>query len=85
MSEANHNLNRLLDKPVASVESGFLQEISFSSWLALGSGHGGQILDLMIKIGADAANGPGVGLDGLRLQALKLKVLEVGLVLALEL
>ena len=38
----------------------------------------------MIKIGANAANGPGVGLDSLELQALELKMFEMGLVIVLE-
>jgi hypothetical protein len=39
---------------------------------------------MMIEIGADAADGAGVGLDGLGLQALELKVLEMRLVIPLE-
>jgi hypothetical protein len=38
----------------------------------------------MVEIPADAADGPGVGLDGLGLQALEAQVLEVGLIVALE-
>ena len=44
----------------------------------------GQIVDLMIEIRADAANGPGVGLDGLGLQALKFQVLEVRLIIKIN-
>ena len=43
-----------------------------------------QIVDLLIEICADTANGAGVGLDGLGLQALELKVLEMGWVVVLE-
>jgi hypothetical protein len=38
----------------------------------------------MIEIGAEAADGTGVGLDGLRLQPLELEVLEKRLVVLLE-
>jgi hypothetical protein len=41
-------------------------------------------LDLIVKVLADPADGAGVGLDGLRLQALELQVFEVGLVEAVE-
>ena len=44
----------------------------------------GQSLDLIVKIGPDAPNRPCVGIDGLGLQPLKLEVLEMGLVIALE-
>lgn len=43
-----------------------------------------QIVDLMIIIGADAADGAGIGLDGFGLQILELKVLEKRLVVLLE-
>ncbi len=44
----------------------------------------GQIVDSIVEISADAANSPGVGTDGLRLQALELKVFEMGLVIVVE-
>ena len=44
----------------------------------------GQAVDLVIETRTDAADGAGVGVDGLRLQALELEVLEVGLVLLVE-
>jgi len=37
-----------------------------------------------VKIGADAANGAGVGFDGLGLQALELEVFEMALIVLLE-
>jgi hypothetical protein len=37
----------------------------------------------VVEVGPDTADGAGVGLDGLRLQALEAKVLEMGFVLAL--
>jgi hypothetical protein len=38
----------------------------------------------MVEIGPDAAEGAGVGLDGLGLQPLELELLEMGLVMVLE-
>ena len=38
----------------------------------------GQIIDLVVEVGPDTADGTGVGLDGLRLQALEAKMLEMG-------
>lgn len=44
-----------------------------------------ELVDPIIEVGADLADGAGVGVDGFRLQALEPKVLEVGLVVAIEL
>jgi len=44
----------------------------------------GQAVDLAIETHADTANGAKVGVDGLRLHALPLDVLEMGLVLPLK-
>ena len=44
----------------------------------------GQTVDLMVKIIASPADGARVGLDGLRLQALELEVLQMRLVLPVE-
>jgi hypothetical protein len=44
----------------------------------------GQIVDLVVEVVADAANGARVGLDGLGLQPLELEVLEMRLVLPVK-
>ena len=44
----------------------------------------GQVVYLILKIGADATDGARVGLNGFGLQALELKVLEMRLVIVLE-
>jgi len=44
----------------------------------------GQLLDAAVKLGPDAPQGARVGFDGLRLQTLEPKVLQMRLVLALE-
>lgn len=45
----------------------------------------GERLDPMVEVVTGSADGAGVGVDGLRLQALELQVLEMGLVEAIEL
>ena len=44
----------------------------------------GERIDPVVKVVAGPANGAGVGLDGFRLQALELEMLEVGLIKAVE-
>jgi hypothetical protein len=44
----------------------------------------GQIVDVMVEIGADAADRPRIGVDRLRLQSLEPQVLEMDLVEVLE-
>ena len=44
----------------------------------------GQIVNLMVKVVTDSADGPGLGLDGLGLQTLELEVLEMRLVLPVK-
>ena len=44
----------------------------------------GQAVDLVIETQTDAPDGARVGVDGLRLQALELEVLEMGLVLLVK-
>ena len=41
-------------------------------------------MDLLLVVGANAANGPGIGLDGLGLKPLVLQMFEMVLVIALE-
>ena len=41
-------------------------------------------MELMVKLVTDTANGACVGLDSLGLQAFQFKVLQMGLVIALE-
>jgi hypothetical protein len=44
----------------------------------------GEIIDSLIEVRADAADGARVGVDGLGLQAFELEVLEVGLIVLFE-
>jgi hypothetical protein len=44
----------------------------------------GKAVNALIEVLADAPDGAGIGLDGLRLQALELEVLEMPLVLPVE-
>jgi len=44
----------------------------------------GQLVDAVVEVGADAADGARVGLDGLRPQPLEPQVFEMGRVLLVE-
>ena len=53
-------------------------------WVKYSMSCASEIVDAVIEVGADTADGAGIGLDGLGLEPLELEVFEVGLVQSVE-